>query len=60
VLGAIVAPTDLIAARSVAGRVGISHRLVVILEGERLVNGAIAITAYHVAVSAAVSGEFRW
>jgi Na+/H+ antiporter len=60
VLGAVIAPPDPVAATSVAGRTGLAHRLVVILEGEGLINDAIAIAAYTVALHAAVSGEFSW
>ncbi len=45
VLGAILAPPDPVAATAVAGKTGLSHRLVVILEGEGLVNDAVAIVA---------------
>jgi len=40
VLGAIVAPTDALAATAIANRVGLPKRLVDILEGESLVNDA--------------------
>ncbi|MEO7056191.1 MAG: sodium:proton antiporter [Caldimonas sp.] len=60
VLGAVIAPPDPVAATAVAGRTGLSHRLVVILEGEGLVNDAVAIVAYGVALQAAVTGEFSW
>ncbi len=60
VLGAVIAPPDPVAATSVAGRTGLAHRLVVILEGEGLINDAIAIAAYSVALHAAMSGEFSW
>lgn len=60
VLGAVVAPPDPVAATSVAGRTGLAHRLVVILEGEGLINDAIAISAYSVALQAAVTGDFSW
>jgi len=39
VLGAVVAPTDAIAATSIARRVGLPRRIVDILEGESLING---------------------
>lgn len=42
---AILAPPDPVAATAVAGKTGLSHRLVVILEGEGLVNDAVAIVA---------------
>ena len=60
VLGAIVAPPDPVAATSVARQTGLPHRLVVILEGEGLVNDAIAIVAYRLAVDAVVTGQFSW
>ncbi len=59
VLGAIVAPPDPVAATAVAGKTGLSHRLVVILEGEGLVNDAVAISAYGIALSALVAGHFN-
>jgi CPA1 family monovalent cation:H+ antiporter len=57
-LGAIVAPTDPLAATSIAERLGIPHRLVAIIEGEGLVNDGSALVLYRVAVVAAVSGSF--
>src|SRR5215475_8550046 len=45
VLGAVVAPTDAIAAASIAKRVGLPKRLVDILEGESLLNDATALLA---------------
>jgi monovalent cation/hydrogen antiporter len=60
VLGAIIAPPDPVAATAVAGKTGLSQRLVVILEGEGLVNDAVAIVAYGIAVEALVSGHFAW
>lgn len=60
VLGAIVAPPDPVAATSVAGRTGLAERLVVILEGEGLMNDAVAIVAFHLAADAALSSHFTW
>lgn len=57
-LGAIVAPPDPVASTAVARQVGLSNRLVTILEGEGLVNDATALVAYQIAIAAAVSGEF--
>jgi CPA1 family monovalent cation:H+ antiporter len=57
-LGAIVSPTDPIAATAVARRLGVPRRIVVIIEGESLVNDATALVAYRVAVAAVVSGSF--
>ena len=51
-LGAIVAPTDPLAAGIVARRLGVPRRLLAILEGESLLNDASALVIYHIAVSA--------
>jgi CPA1 family monovalent cation:H+ antiporter len=53
-LGAIVSPTDPIAATAIMRRVGAPRRIVNVVEGESLVNDATALVAYRVAVSAAV------
>src|SRR3954469_20489487 len=45
VLGAVVAPTDAIAATSIARRVGLPRRIVEILEGESLINDATGLLA---------------
>ena len=58
VLGAIVSPTDPIAATSIASRLGAPRRVVTIVEGESLVNDATALVLYRVAVGAAVTGAF--
>jgi CPA1 family monovalent cation:H+ antiporter len=57
-LGAIVAPPDPVAAVAIAERLGLSQRIVTILEGEGLLNDATALVAYKLAVAAAVSGTF--
>jgi Na+/H+ antiporter len=57
-LGAIVSPTDPLAATAIARRLGVPRRLITVLEGESLVNDATALVAYRVAVAAAVSGSF--
>jgi Na+/H+ antiporter len=57
-LGAIVAPTDPLAATAIARRLGAPRRIVTILEGEALINDATALVAYRVAVAAAVGGSF--
>ncbi|HEY7091257.1 MAG TPA: Na+/H+ antiporter [Tepidisphaeraceae bacterium] len=58
VLGAIVSPPDAIAATAVANKLRVPRRIVTILEGESLVNDAIALVAYRFAVAAAVTGAF--
>ncbi|MFL5759952.1 MAG: Na+/H+ antiporter [Thermomicrobiales bacterium] len=60
VLGAIVSPTDAVAATSIAQRLGLPRRIVSILEGESLVNDASGLVAYRVAVVAAVTGGFSF
>lgn len=57
-LGAIVSPTDPIAATTIMRRVGVPRRIVTNVEGESLVNDASALIAYRVAVAAAVGGTF--
>jgi len=58
VLGAIVAPTDPVAASAILRRLGVPRRMVNVLEGESLVNDATALVAYKVALAAAVGGSF--
>jgi CPA1 family monovalent cation:H+ antiporter len=55
-LGAIVAPPDAVAAAAVGRELGLPRRVLIILGGESLVNDATALTAYRVAVAAAVGG----
>jgi Na+/H+ antiporter len=57
-LGAIVSPTDAIAATAVARRVGAPRRVVTVLEGESLLNDASALVAYRFAVGAATGSGF--
>jgi Na+/H+ antiporter len=57
-LGAIVSPTDPVAATAIMRRLGMPRRLVNLIEGESLVNDATALVAYKVAVAAAVGGSF--
>jgi Na+/H+ antiporter len=57
-LGAIVSPTDPVAATAIMRRLGAPRRIVTLVEGESLVNDAAALVAYRVAVVAAVEGTF--
>src|SRR3954447_10465379 len=50
VLGAILGPTDPVAATSVFRRLGVPHRMATILEGESLVNDGTGLTAFRIAV----------
>jgi CPA1 family monovalent cation:H+ antiporter len=58
VLGAIVAPTDPVAATAVFRRLGVRPHLVGLIEGESLLNDAVALVAYRIAVAAIVSGSY--
>jgi CPA1 family monovalent cation:H+ antiporter len=59
-LGAIVSPPDAVAAAAIVSRLPVPRRVVVILEGESLVNDASALVLYRTAVAAAVTGAFSW
>lgn len=58
VLGAVLGPTDPVAATAIAGRVGAPRRVVTVLEGESLINDATALIAFRFAVAAVVTGTF--
>jgi len=60
VLGAIVSPTDPIAATAIAERLGVPRKLVAIVEGESLVNDGTGLVLYRVAVLAVVAGSFSF
>ena len=58
VLGAIVSPTDPVAAATIMRRLGAPRQLVSAVEGEGLFNDASALVAYRVALAATVAGGF--
>jgi CPA1 family monovalent cation:H+ antiporter len=58
VLGAVVSPSDAVAATAIMSRMRIPKRIITVLEGESLVNDATALVAYQLAVLAVVRGEF--
>jgi len=58
VLGAIVAPPDVVAPLALARRLGLPRRILVILEGEGLANDATALVLYRFAVIAITTGSF--
>jgi Na+/H+ antiporter len=60
VLGAIVSPTDPLAATAIARRLGVPRRIVSIVEGESLVNDGTALVLYRVGVTAVVAGSFSF
>jgi Na+/H+ antiporter len=55
-LGAIVAPTDALAATTVFRRVGVPRVIITLIEGEGLLNDATALVSYRAAVAAVVGG----
>ena len=57
-LGAIVAPPDVVAPLAIARRLRLPRRILVILEGEGLVNDATALILYRFAVVAITTGAF--
>jgi CPA1 family monovalent cation:H+ antiporter len=57
-LGAIVSPTDPLAATAILRRQNVPRRLTSTLEGESLVNDGTALVAYRTAVAAATGGTF--
>jgi monovalent cation/hydrogen antiporter len=60
VLGAVVSPTDPIAATAIMRRFGVPRRVVAVVEGESLVNDGTALVLYRVAITAAVTGSFSF
>ncbi|MBN3817917.1 Na+/H+ antiporter [Paraburkholderia sp. Se-20369] len=57
-LGAIVSPPDAVAAKAVLERVALPRRLMVLLEGESLLNDAAGLVLFRFAVAAALTGAF--
>src|SRR2546430_10920695 len=57
VLGAVVAPTDAIAATTIAKRLGLPRRIVDVLEGESLVNDATGLLALEFGIAMVVYGQ---
>ena len=58
ILGAVVAPTDPVAAAASFRRLGVPERVRLLVEGEAIINDATALVVYRVAVTAAVTGAF--
>jgi len=58
VLGAVVAPTDEIAVVPIVHRLRVPRRIVTIIEDESLVNDAVSLVIYRLAVAAVVRGVF--
>jgi monovalent cation/hydrogen antiporter len=58
VLGAVLAPTDPVAATSVFRHTPVPERVATVVEGESLVNDGVGLTLYRAAVGAATAGTF--
>jgi Na+/H+ antiporter len=58
VLGAVVAPTDPVAAGATFRRLGVPDRVQTIVSGESIINDGTALVAYNIAVVAVVTGTF--
>jgi NhaP-type Na+/H+ or K+/H+ antiporter len=58
VLGAVVAPTDPVAAEATFRRLGVPDRVHTIVGGESIINDGTALVAYNIAVAAVVTGTF--
>lgn len=59
-VGAVISPTDAVAATAVAKRFGLPPRLVTILEGEGLVNDATALVLLRSAIAATAATVTFW
>jgi CPA1 family monovalent cation:H+ antiporter len=57
-LGAIVSPPDAVAAKAVLQRLSLPPRMMVLLEGESLVNDASGLVLFRFAVGATLTGTF--
>jgi monovalent cation/hydrogen antiporter len=58
VLGAVVSPTDAVAASATAKQLGLPRRIVTVIEGESMVNDATGLVVYRFAVAAVIAGSF--
>ena len=58
ILGAVVSPTDPIAATAIGQRLGVPRRLLDVIEGESLLNDGTALVLLRTAIVAAVAGTF--
>lgn len=56
VLGAVLAPTDAVAATSIFRRLGAPERVRLLVEGESMINDGTALVLYRIAVGVATGG----
>lgn len=59
-LGAVISPTDAVAATSIGKRLGLPPRLLAVLEGESLVNDASALVLLRTAIAATAGAVSAW
>ena len=57
-LGAVLAPTDAVAATSIFRRLGGPERVRLLVEGESMINDGTALVLYRIAVGVATGGAF--
>lgn len=58
ILGAVLAPTDAVAAASIFRRLGAPERVRLLVEGESMLNDGTALVLYRIAVGVATGGAF--
>lgn len=59
-LGAIVAPPDAVSATAIGRRLGLPRRIMTLIGGESLLNDATSLTAYKLALGAAIGAASSW
>src|SRR6266516_1697112 len=60
VFGAIISPPDAVAALAVTQTLRVPRKIIVVLEGESLINDATSFISFRFAVAAVMTGVFRW
>jgi CPA1 family monovalent cation:H+ antiporter len=60
ILGAVLAPTDAVAATSIFRRLGAPERVRLLVEGESMINDGTALVLYRIAVGVATGGAFSF
>jgi CPA1 family monovalent cation:H+ antiporter len=60
ILGAVLAPTDAVAATSIFRRLGAPERVRLLVEGESMVNDGTALVLYRIAVGVATGSAFSF
>lgn len=60
ILGAVLAPTDAVAATSIFRRLGAPERVRMVVEGESMINDGTALVLYRIAVGVATGSAFSF